>query len=68
MLDREEAHLTATGTITLDENRILIEGFGAQNGTCRDVAALALVWAIGRLQRELMATLEKPGGGIAIVN
>lgn len=26
-------------------------------------AARAVLWAIGELQRELMATLEKPGGG-----
>ena len=67
MLDAEPAHLTQTGSITLSESSIVIEGFGVENGTCRDLSALALVWAIGRLQRELMATLERPGGGIAIV-
>jgi hypothetical protein len=67
MLDHEEAHLTKTGTVTLSESEIVIEGFDAKNGTCRDVAALALVWAIGRLQRELMATLERPGDGIAVI-
>lgn len=67
MLDRDEVHLTETGTITLAEDRINIDGFRAENGTCRDTAALAIVWAIGRLQLELTQTLEKPGGGISIV-
>lgn len=42
---------------------VSVEGFSAEGGSCRDVAALAMVWAIGRLQQELMATLEKPGAG-----
>jgi len=63
MLDTEEARLTRTGTVTINADGVFVEGFSAENGTCRDVAALAALWAIGELQRELMKTLEQPGGG-----
>jgi hypothetical protein len=63
MLDAEEARLTEFGTVTIRPDGIVVEGFSAENGTCRDVAALATLWAIGRLQEELMKTLERPGGG-----
>jgi len=29
---------------------------------CREVGAHALLWAIGEMQRELTALIEKPGG------
>ena len=64
MLDTNPAKLTQFGTVTIEGGgRIYVEGFSAEGGSCRDVAALVVVWAIGRLQQELMATLEKPGGG-----
>ena len=63
MLDAEPAMLVQTGTVTVRGHQTIIEGFRGHNASCRDVAALALVWAIGVLQRELQATLEKPGGG-----
>lgn len=62
MLDAEPAKLTKTGKVTITDGQIAIEGFNASNATCRDVVALAALWAIGELQRELMLTLEKPGG------
>lgn len=67
MLDAEPASLCKFGTVTVEPSRISIDGFDANGGSCRDVAALALVWAIGELQRDLMATLESPGGGAAII-
>jgi hypothetical protein len=67
MLDADPSFLTKFGKIEVEPDRIEINGFDADNGTCRDVAALALVWAIGQLQIELMKTLERPGGGIACV-
>jgi hypothetical protein len=67
MLDANPAFLTQFGKIEIENGRIMIDGFDAENGTCRDVAALAIVWAIGQLQIELMQTLERPGGGIACV-
>lgn len=63
MLDAEHAHLTKLGTVTIDENGIHCEGFDGENCSCRDVAALATLWAIGELQRELMLTMQEPGGG-----
>lgn len=63
MLDAKPAMLTKTGTVMVEGHRTTVEGFEGCNASCRDVAALALVWAIGVLQRELQATLEKPGGG-----
>lgn len=63
MLDSEPEMLGKIGTVTITNGRIDVRGFNANNATCRDVAALAALWAIGELQRELMGTLEKPGGG-----
>ena len=63
MLDADPAKLKKTGTVTITSNGIVVEGFEADGATCRDVTALAAVWAIGELQRELLKTLEKPGGG-----
>ncbi len=67
-LDAKTTKLTHTGKITIDAEGILIEGFDAENATCRDVAVLAMCWAIGELQRDLIASIEKPGGGNACVN
>jgi hypothetical protein len=67
MLDASPSALTKLGEISIRDGKIMIDGFDAQDGTCRDVAALAIVWAIGQLQVELMATLERPGGGNACV-
>jgi len=66
MLDADKARLTRTGNVTVRSGggtRILVEGFDGEGCTCRDVSALAMVWAIGVLQRELMETLKAPGGG-----
>ena len=66
MLDANEAKITKTGTVTVDTDgqcRVWVEGFQGNNCSCRDVAALAMAWAIGELQRELVATLQRPGGG-----
>lgn len=68
MLDASPSHLTAIGKVIIADGKINIEGFDAHHGTCRDAAALAIVWAIGQLQVELMATLQKPGGGNACVD
>lgn len=57
--------LTELGTLTLSADRIYLSGFSANDCSCRDVVALALVWAIGELQRELALTLESPGAGKA---
>jgi hypothetical protein len=56
------AKLTRIGRVEITTAGIGVIGFEGENTSCRDVAALAIVWAIGELQRELLATLERPGG------
>ncbi|MDE1828616.1 MAG: hypothetical protein KGH65_05650 [Candidatus Micrarchaeota archaeon] len=68
MLDADPAKLTKTGSITITDGRIDIEGFEGDGTSCRDVAVLAMCWAIGKLQADLLATIERPGGGICAVN
>lgn len=63
MLDAEEAKLVQYGTVTITPAGITVEGFQGDGTSCRDVAALGMVWAIGELQRELQATMQAPGGG-----
>jgi hypothetical protein len=63
MLDANPTHLTFTGKVTVTASGIAVEGFEAHGASCRDVAALAALWAIGELQREVLKTLERPGGG-----
>ena len=70
MLDANEAKLTEFGTVEVHAAgpvRVVVDGFGGDGCSCRDAAALAMVWAIGELQRELMAMLQKPGGGVVCV-
>lgn len=59
MLDTK---LRKTGTILMHKGRIYTAGFSAEGCMCREVAAHALLWAIGEMQRELAALIEKPGG------
>jgi hypothetical protein len=60
MLDKR---LTKFGSVTIDGHKsILVEGFDGNDCMCREVAALALVWAIGELQRELNCLIAVPGG------
>ncbi len=59
MLDK---HLSKTGKLTIEKGQILVEGFEADDAMCREVAALALIWAIGELQGELQAIVQVPGG------
>ena len=68
MLDIEPARITGIGTVTITEDGITIEGFEADVASGRDLAALATVWAIGELQRELLKTLERHGCGNIIIN
>lgn len=71
MLDAAPACLTKTGIVTIDASqrfKVDISGFDGDGCSCRDVAALAIVWAIGELQRELMQVLQRPGGGSVAVD
>jgi hypothetical protein len=68
-LDAQVVRLTRLGIVTIYPDatpsgiQIVVEGFEARGGSCRDVAVLATIWAIGELQRSLLATFETPGGG-----
>lgn len=69
MLDADPAAITKPGTVTIDaDGLVIIAGFECDGATCRDVAALAMVWAIGKLQQELMLTLEAPGKGNSVID
>lgn len=63
MLDANSAKLTKVGAVTVSAAGISVADFDAAGATCRDLAVLAVIWAIGELQRELLATIERPGGG-----
>jgi hypothetical protein len=54
--------LKSTGALLMHNGRIYLGGFEADNAMCREVAALALLWAIGELQAELVALIHQPGG------
>jgi hypothetical protein len=63
-LDQSPVTLARLGTVTIDgqTGRVSVEGFEADGkATCRDVAALAALWAIGELQRQVLLTVEAPG-------
>lgn len=67
-LDSRPVKLTKTGTVTVHPSKegfvqIVAKGFEAEGATCRDVAVLACLWAIGELQREVLRAVERPGGG-----
>ncbi len=66
--DATPIRLTKTGTMTLSAEGIAIDGFEGENCSCRDVAILACLWAIGQLQMEATATVHMPGGGRASVD
>ena len=54
--------LRKTGAILMHDGRIHIGGFYANDCMCREVAAHALLWAIGEMQRELAELIARPGG------
>ena len=62
-MDRYEMMLSRVGTVTISKSGITVEGFQGKNAMCRDVAIMATAWAIGELQREMLKTIKKPGGG-----
>lgn len=63
MLGSDAIQLTNTGRVIIEQGRILIQGFDSENATCREVVVMAAAWAIGELQREMLRTIERPGGG-----
>ena len=72
-LDADPVRLTRKGTVTIRPRatggvQILYDGFEGKGCTCRDVAVLAGLWAIGELQREVMLDVQQPGGGASAVD
>ena len=59
MLDKK---LNSIGKVTIDRGQIMVEGFGADDCSCREVAILAMMSAIDELWREVQATIAIPGG------
>lgn len=63
-LDASLVKLTQHGTVTIKPNgQITVEGFKGDGCTCRDVAVLAMLWAIGVLQKDVTEAIQRPGGG-----
>lgn len=59
----DEMKIKKLGRVTVTEKGISVEGFDVNGAMCRDVAVMAAAWAIGELQREMLKTIAKPGGG-----
>ena len=59
MLDKR---LKRRGNVAVDDSGVLIKGFEADDCMCREVAILAILWAISRLQYELAELIDRPGG------
>jgi hypothetical protein len=62
-LSADKMWLNDIGEVRISEHGVEVLGFSGHQCSCRDVAALALVWAIERLGRELRETMREPGGG-----
>ncbi len=61
--DAEDTQLTKIGKVIIDADGIRIEGFDTSGRqSCRETAILATCWALGQLQAEMMATMQRPGG------
>lgn len=61
-LDASKSKLTKIGTIKMKDGCVYVNGFEGENCSCRDVAVLALAWAIGELSREMALDIQEPGG------
>ncbi len=61
MLDANKAQLTKVGTLSISSGKIVVSGFDGDGCTCRDISALAIIWAIGQLQSSLLDVVREPG-------
>jgi len=53
MLDKDPAHLTKLGTVTVHpDGTVIVEGFSGQGCSCRDVSALAQVWVVSQFEMQ----------------
>jgi hypothetical protein len=72
-LDATTSRLTKLGRVEINPHaeggvQIVAYGFEGDGCSCRDVAALACLWAIGELQREVMRCIEQPGNNAIAVD
>jgi hypothetical protein len=63
MQTSDEMRITWPGQVIVQKGIILVNGFSTENASCRELAIMASAWAIGELQREMLKTIERPGGG-----
>jgi hypothetical protein len=63
MQSSDEIRITWPGRVIVEKGKIVVDGFTADNASCREVATMAAAWAIGELQREMLKNIERPGGG-----
>lgn len=63
MNNQQAMFITRTGKVTIENGRILVQGFNSENTSCRELVILAAAWALGELQREMLKTIERPGAG-----
>lgn len=63
MSNVEPMKITKRGKVTITKDGISVDGFDADNASCRELAIMAAAWAIGELQREMLKTIQAPGGG-----
>ncbi|HEJ1056660.1 TPA: hypothetical protein SLP05_004274 [Pseudomonas putida] len=59
----DEMKIRKFGRVTITKDGVSVDGFDVKGAMCRDVAVMAAAWAIGELQREMLKTIAKPGGG-----
>lgn len=61
-LDAQHTQITKPGRVTIEaDGSVHVEGFEAENASCRDVGVLACLWAARLLMEQAMAGVEKPG-------
>jgi hypothetical protein len=63
MQTSDAMRITWPGQVIVQKEMIVVTGFSTENASCRDLAIMASAWAIGELQREMLKTIERPGGG-----
>lgn len=72
MIETNHLSLSEIGTIEIDEDGIHCDGFYAEGASCREVAILALEWAIehglddGNFEDEILALRQRPGGTMRV--
>lgn len=60
-----DSKITKPGTILIHEGSIYIDNFDTEGRPtmCRELCILAMIWAIGELQKSVAECIAAPGGG-----